>query len=128
MCFLIYNNIHPRYYESYKKCDVTTNEIKDFILENYYKRIGFSKKKQLLFNQTLENKKDLLLLANKLNQNIPDPCNAKEHYQSFPVKKNRKQVKQLEIITDQSKAFDIIDIKSVITEHPKTLHKSSHKL
>ena len=26
------------------------------------------------------NKKDLLLLANKLTKNIPDPGNAKEHY------------------------------------------------
>ena len=28
-------------------------------------------------------KKDLLLLANKLIENIPDPRNAKEHYQLF---------------------------------------------
>ena len=43
--------------------------------------------------------KDLLLLANKLMEKIPDPQNAKEHYQLFIKKKNRKSVKQSEIIT-----------------------------
>ena len=64
--------------------------------------------------------------ANKLIQKVPDPRNAKEHYQSFIRKKNRKSVKQSEIITYQSKTFknpNIVDIKSVITEHPKTSHK-----
>ena len=66
-----------------------------------------------------------MLLANKLIKNILDPCNAKEHYQSFIIKKNRKSVKQSEIITYQSKAFNIVDIKSVITEHPETSQKLS---
>ena len=35
-------------------------------------------------------KKDLLLLANELLEKVPDPHNAKEHYQSFIKKKNRK--------------------------------------
>ena len=68
------------------------------------------------------------MLAKKLIENIPDPCNAKEHYQSFIIKKNRKSVKQSEIITYQPKTFEnqnIVDIKSVITEHPKTSHKLS---
>ena len=69
------------------------------------------------------NKKDLLLLANKLIRNIPDLCNAKEHYQSFIIKKNRKSVKQSEIITYQPKTSDIADIKSIIIENPKTSHK-----
>ena len=41
-------------------------------------------------------------------------------------KKNRKSVKQSEIITYQSNNFknlNIADIKSVITEHTKTSHK-----
>ena len=29
---------------------MSVNEIRDFIFENYYKQIGFSKKKQFLFN------------------------------------------------------------------------------
>ena len=44
-------------------------------------------------------RKDLLLLANKLIEKVPDPRNAKEHYESFLRKKNRKSVKQSEIIT-----------------------------
>ena len=47
------------------------------------------------------NKKDKFLLANKLSKNIPFPCNAKEHYQSFILKKNRKTIKQSETITYQ---------------------------
>ena len=75
-------------------------------------------------------RKDLLLLANKLIEKVADPCNAKEHYQSFLRKRNIKSAKQSEIITYQPKTFEnsnIVDIKSVITEHPKTSHKLSHK-
>ena len=57
---------------------------------------------------------------------MPDPRNAKEHYQSFIRKK--KLVKRLKIITYQPKPFEkpnIVDIKSIITEHPKTSHKFS---
>ena len=39
-------------------------------------------------------RKDLLLLANKLIEKVPDPRNAKENYESFLRKKNRKSVKQ----------------------------------
>ena len=58
-------------------------------------------------------KADLLLLANKLIQKTPDICNAKEHYQPIIRKKNTKSIKQ-------SKTFEnpnIVDIKSIITEH-----------
>ena len=106
---------------------MSINEIKDFIFEKYCKQIGFSKK--ISYNSMKHlTKKDLLSLANKLIKNIPDPRNAKEHYQSFIIKKNRKSVKQSEIITYQPKTFEnpnIVDIKSVITEHPKTSHKLS---
>ena len=50
--------------------------------------------------------------------------NAMKNFQE----KNRKSVKQSEIITYQSKTFrnlNIDYIKSVITEHPKTSHKLS---
>ena len=43
----------------------------------------------------------------------------------FLKKKNRKSVKQSEIITYQPKSFvnpNSVDIKSVITEHPKNSH------
>ena len=44
-----------------------------------------------------------MLSANKIYGKIPDPHDAKEHCQSFIRKKNRKSVKQSEIITDPPK-------------------------
>ena len=41
-----------------------------------------------------KNKKDLLLLATKLTEEIPDPCNTNEIIKSFIRKKNTKSVKQ----------------------------------
>ena len=104
------------------------NEIRDFIFESYYKRSGFSKENSDYSMKRLK-KKDLLLLANNVIEKIPDLRDAKEHYQSFIRKKNRKSLKQSEIITYQAKTFKnpkIVDIiKSVIKEHPKTSHKLS---
>ena len=68
------------------------------------------------------------MFATKLTDKIPDPHNAKEHYQSFIRKKNTKSVKQSKMITQEPKTFEnsnIVDIKSVIIEHPKTSHKLS---
>ena len=68
------------------------------------------------------------MLTSKLTENIPVARNAKEHYQSFIRKKNTKLVKQLKLITYHPKTFEtanIADIKSVITEHPKTSHMLS---
>ena len=70
----------------------------------------------------------MLLLANTLIEKIPDPCNGKEHYQSFIRNKNTKSVKQSKITTQKPRTFEnpsIIVIKSVIIEHLKTLHKLS---
>ena len=100
-------------------------ELGDFIFQNYYKPIGFSKGNSYYSMKRL---KDLFLIANKLIEKIPHPCNAEKYYQSFVRQKNRRSVKQSEIITYQPKTFEkpnIVDIKSVITEHP---HKTSHKL
>ena len=55
------------------------NEIKEFIFENYYKRIGFSKENSYYSMKHLQ-KKDLLLLATKLKEKIPDSRNAKEPF------------------------------------------------
>ena len=69
-------------------------------------------------------KKDLQLFA--VNRKIPDLRNAKEHNQSFIRKKNTQSLKQSEITTYQHKTFEnpnIVLIKSVIKEHPKTSHK-----
>ena len=68
-------------------------------------------------------KKDLLLLATKLIEKIHDPRNVKEQYQSFVRKNPTKSAKQSEIITSWPKTFEnpnIVDIKSVITKHPKS--------
>ena len=59
---------------------ISVNEIKDFIFENYYKRIVFSKENSSYSMEYLK-KKVLLLFENKLVEEIPHPRNAKEHYQ-----------------------------------------------
>ena len=69
---------------------ISVNEIRDFIFENYHKRMGFSKENIYYSMKLLKKKKDFLLLANKLIEKISDPYNAKEHYGSFIRKKNIK--------------------------------------
>ena len=61
---------------------MSLNEIRNFIFENYYKWIAFSKDNSCYSMKHLR-RKDLLLLANKLIEKIADPNNAKEHYQTF---------------------------------------------
>ena len=60
-----------------------------------------------------QQKKHLPLFATKLRKKMPDPCNAKDYYQSYLRKKNSKSVKQ-------PKAFENPNI-----QHPKTSHKLS---
>ena len=85
-------------------------------------------KKVKLHNKKYLKIKDLLFLATKLIEEIPDPCNAKESCQWFTRKKNTKSVKQSKIIIQHPKTFEgtnIVDIKSVMMEHPKISHKVS---
>ena len=112
--FPIYNNVYLNIVRAIKK--VSVNEIRAFIFENYYKRMGFSKQSSYYSMKRLK-KRDLLLCAKKLIEKVPDPRNAKEHYESFVGKKNRKSVKQSETITYQPKTFYTVDIKSVIRKH-----------
>ena len=90
------------------------NEIKDFIsLKTIIYELD-SLKKAVIIQLNAWKKIYLLLLGNKLIKNIPDPCHIKEHYQSLIVKKNRKSVKQLEILTYQPRTFqnpEIVDKK-----------------
>ena len=58
------------------------NDMRDFIFENYYKQIGFSKESSYCSLIRLK-KKDLLLLANKLIEKVADPCNAKNTMNHF---------------------------------------------
>ena len=61
---------------------ISSNEIKDFIFENYYKRIEFSKENSYHLMKRFK-KKGLLWLTNKVKEKTPDRCDIKEHYQSF---------------------------------------------
>ena len=79
--------------------------------------MNFLKKAVTEFHETLEKKKDLLLLANSLIEKIPDPRNAKEHYESFLRKKNRKLVKNSEIITYQLKTFENLNIFDITSKN-----------
>ena len=71
---------------------MSANDIRDFIFENCYKRIGFCKENSY-YSKCLK-RTDLLLLASKLIEKMPDPRNVKKHYESFLREKNRKSVKQ----------------------------------
>ena len=51
-------------------------------------------KKTVIVQWNIQKKKNQQLFANKLTEKIPDPCNAKEHYQWFVRKKNTESVKQ----------------------------------
>ena len=103
---------------------MSLNDIRDLFFDNYYKRIGFSEESSYFSMKHLK-RNELLLLANKLMQKVPDRRNAKDHYDSFLRKKNKKSVKQSEIITYHTKNVDTVDRKSDIAEHPKTSHKLS---
>ena len=95
---------------------ISVNEIRNFVFENFFKRIGFSKENSFYSVKRLK-RKDLLLLANKLKEKVPDPHNAKQHYQLFVRRKSRKSVKPSKIKTFENP--NLVDIKSIITEHPK---------
>ena len=97
---------------------MTIKEVKDFIFENYYRRIRFPKENSY-YSMKHQKKKDLLLLPTKLIQQIPNASNAKGYYQSYLKKKNTKLVKRSKVITQQPKTRgypNIVDIKSVIRE------------
>ena len=80
-----------------------------FSLKNIINKLDFLKKAVIIQWKILK-KKSLLLFASQLVENIPDPLNTKGHYGPFIIKKNGKSV-------------DIVDIKSIITEHSETSHK-----
>ena len=64
---------------------MSVSEIRDFIFENYHKRIRFSKEISYYSMKHLKKKKKkrFVVACKQINRNKPDPCNAKEHYQSF---------------------------------------------
>ena len=102
---------------------------KTLSLKTIIKELDFLRK-TVIIQWNAWKKKGPPFLASKLIEKIPDPCNAKKHCQ-WVIRKEKnktKPVKQQKIITYQQKAFEnpyIVDIKSVIIEHAKTLHKLS---
>ena len=85
-------------------------------------------KEKIIFQWKFWEKKFVVACNQTNRKKTSDPPNAKEQYQSFIRKKNTNSVKQSEIITDQPKSFEsleIVDIKSAITEQSKTSHKLS---
>ena len=101
---------------------MSVNDIRDFIFENNYKQITFSKENRNHLMKRLKKKTAarFVVAFKQINEKIPDPRNVKEHDQSFIRKENTKSINQSQITTYQLNTFDIVDIKSVITEHPKT--------
>ena len=70
-------------------------------------------------------KKNLVWLTTKLIGQKLDPINAKEYY-NFYLTRKTKLVERRKAILEQPKTFkssNNVIIKSVITEHPITLHK-----
>ena len=71
---------------------MSVNEIRDFIFENYYKRIELLRKTVIM--QWNAWKKRFIVACKQIIRKIIDPDSTKEHYQSFIRKKNTKWVKQ----------------------------------
>ena len=80
----------------------------------------------MLFNERSEQKKIYNCLHLNLQKKIIDPCNAKEHYQSFLRNENTTPVKQSKTIIKEPelrKTNKIIELKQVNIEHPEYSHK-----
>ena len=90
-------------------------------MKNIIKQLDFLKKKVIVHWNPLIKKGYCCLVTN-----IADQRNAKEQYESFLRKKNKKSVKQSAIFTYRPKTFqnpNFVDIKLDIIDHPKTSHK-----
>ena len=97
---------------------MSANDIRDLICENYYKRVESSKEDSYR-SLKCSNKKDLLMFANKLIEKVPDPCNAKQHYESYLRTKNKKLVKQSETAHKLSKGEKVDSNSSLYSDTKK---------
>ena len=82
----------------------------------------------MLFNERSEQKKIYNCLHLNLQKKIIDPCNAKEHYQSFLRNENTTPVKQSKTIIKEPelrKTNKIIELKQVNIEHPMPIKFNS---
>ena len=59
---------------------ISVNEIRDFVFENYYKQIRFSKKTVIIQWNISNRCKDILLFVYKLKEKLSGPCKTKECY------------------------------------------------
>ena len=95
-------------------------------MKNIIKQLDFLKKKVIVHWNPLKKKGYCCLLTNTADQR-----NAKEQYESFLRKKNKKSVKQSAIFTYRPNTFqnpNFVDIKLDIIEHPKTSQKLSNTI
>ena len=85
---------------------MSVNEIREFILENFYKRIVFSRENSYYLMKRLK-RNDLLLLANKLTEKIPDQSEKVSSSRSlYSDKKSENFLNEKNIkITEQKHAF-----------------------
>ena len=72
---------------------MTVNELRDSVFENYYKRIAFVNKSS--YDSLKCSRKKMLLPATKLKEKIANPSNAKEYYNSYLKRKNKKVSKTI---------------------------------
>ena len=89
-------------------------EVKKYLFQKYYRRIGFPRKKGY-YSMKHQQKNELLLLATKLIEKILNAFNTKQYHQSYLKRKNTKLEKQSKIVTQQSKTFEnanIVDLNS----------------
>ena len=91
--------------------------LKEFIFEDYYKQIGFIEKDSYYLLGRVK-RKYLLLFANNLTKNIPDPTT--EHYELFFRHNDKKFPKTLTAIKNPKKG----NKKSVTLRQPKTTFKT----
>ena len=108
--FTIYNN--ASFNDVYFKKS-TVKYLKEFIFENYYKQKGFIEKDSYYLLGRVK-RKYLLLFANNLTKNIPDPTT--EHYELFFKHNDKKFPKTLKAIKNPKKG----NKKSVTLRQPKT--------
>ena len=71
---------------------MAANELRNFIFENYYKRIGFIKQITYYSKQRLRKRFDIA--CTEINRKRADPNNVKEYYYSYLKKhKTSKTIK-----------------------------------
>ena len=105
---------------------MTVHELRNFIFENYYKRTGFVKESSYYSIKRL--KKRFAIACDQIDRKVVDPSNVEEYYNSYLKRENTKLVKRSKVITQQQKPLEnpnIVDIKSIAKEHPKTSCKLS---